>query len=128
MATAFLKHQRIGAISPAPNTDEPAQEFFTNMPLLKLRSRGRAVRALQKVLLNDGNILIVDGKFGRHTRASVEVFQSKNGLLVDGIVGKKTWQKPSRQNSDIQSHDGFRSSIQAAVKNFAGFIRKFFKL
>ena len=61
MATAFLKHQRIGVISPAPSTDEPAQEFFTKKPLLKLRSRGRAVRALQKALLNDGNMLIIDG-------------------------------------------------------------------
>lgn len=32
----------------------------------------------------------VDGIFGSKTRAAVKSFQKKNGLVVDGIVGKKT--------------------------------------
>ncbi len=32
----------------------------------------------------------VDGIFGNLTRKAVRYFQSKNGLVVDGIVGKKT--------------------------------------
>ena len=32
----------------------------------------------------------VDGIFGSKTRQAVKLFQKKNGLVVDGIVGKKT--------------------------------------
>ena len=32
----------------------------------------------------------VDGIYGSKTRAAVRLFQKKNGLVVDGIVGKKT--------------------------------------
>ena len=35
--------------------------------------------------------LVVDGKFGENTLYAVKVFQKKNGLTVDGIVGKNTW-------------------------------------
>ncbi|WP_299475141.1 peptidoglycan-binding domain-containing protein [uncultured Roseibium sp.] len=35
--------------------------------------------------------LVVDGKFGKNTRARVMEFQKNNGLTVDGIVGPQTW-------------------------------------
>ena len=35
--------------------------------------------------------LVVDGQFGSETEQAVKTFQTKNGLTVDGIVGKQTW-------------------------------------
>lgn len=46
---------------------------------------------LQFILNQLGYSLLVDGKFGRNTNAAVKDFQSKNNLLVDGIVGPNTW-------------------------------------
>jgi peptidoglycan hydrolase-like protein with peptidoglycan-binding domain len=34
-----------------------------------------------------------DGDFGPKTKRAVIVFQKKNGLYADGIVGKNTWAK-----------------------------------
>lgn len=54
--------------------------------LLKLGSRGQEVRELQDFLE-----ITVDGDFGPGTEAAVKSWQSKNGLVADGIVGPKTW-------------------------------------
>jgi len=54
--------------------------------LLKKGSIGNEVKLLQE-FLNIGN----DGIFGSGTEKSVKEWQTKNGLLVDGIVGPNTW-------------------------------------
>jgi len=33
----------------------------------------------------------VDGVFGPKTEAAVKAFQTDQGLVVDGIVGRNTW-------------------------------------
>ena len=44
--------------------------------------------------LNDaGYSLAVDGDFGNKTLEAVKDYQKVNGLVVDGIVGVKTWEK-----------------------------------
>ena len=58
--------------------------------LLKLGSRGSAVKTLQKNLNKNGAKLTVDGIFGKKTQAAVKSYQTKNGLTVDGIVGPMT--------------------------------------
>lgn len=52
---------------------------------------GGTVKALQKYLNKLGNKLDVDGVFGTATRNAVCAFQGGHGLVVDGIVGPKTW-------------------------------------
>lgn len=56
------------------------------MTTLKLGSRGQEVRLLQQRLS-----LQEDGIFGPITEEAVKAFQADNSLVVDGIVGAKTW-------------------------------------
>lgn len=57
------------------------------LPLLRKKSQGRYVKALQMALGG----LTVDGSFGPKTLAAVEKFQKAHGLEVDGEVGPLTW-------------------------------------
>jgi peptidoglycan hydrolase-like protein with peptidoglycan-binding domain len=56
-------------------------------------STGEAVRELQRALNSKGANpqLAVDGDFGPKTLAAVLAFQKAHSLIVDGIVGVKTW-------------------------------------
>ena len=73
--------------------------------MLKLGSRGNSVKELQKKLNSLGfNAGVVDGIFGTKTRSAVMDFQRKNGLVVDGIVGKATQSKlDSSSNNDVKT-------------------------
>lgn len=57
------------------------------MRLLKLGSKGEDVKKLQQVLS-----LETDGIFGPLTERAVKRYQLQNDLVVDGIVGRNTWQ------------------------------------
>lgn len=56
---------------------------------LKYGSTGDEVKKLQTSLGFTGKD--VDGIFGNKTLSAVKDYQKKNGLAVDGIVGKNTW-------------------------------------
>ncbi len=58
---------------------------------LRKGSKGSDVKELQTLLNKNGYNLAVDGSFGGKTLAAVQDYQKKNGLVVDGIVGTKTW-------------------------------------
>jgi len=60
--------------------------------ILRYGNTGEEVRKLQQTLSNLGySPGPIDGIFGPQTDKAVRSFQSANGLLVDGIVGKNTW-------------------------------------
>lgn len=59
---------------------------------LKFGSRGEDVTYLQQRLTAKGyGVGVIDGIFGIKTFEAVKAFQAENNLVVDGIVGNKTW-------------------------------------
>lgn len=60
-------------------------------PILRQGASGQDVEYLQTLLCGVGEIITVDGKFGPATTKAVKAFQKAQGLIVDGIVGAKTW-------------------------------------
>lgn len=88
----------------APVSSTPSVTAVACPPTLLLGSEGFWVRTLQSSLntqYNNRNFsntplnffppLQVNGIFGLLTTSAVEDYQSSQGLLVDGIVGPKTW-------------------------------------
>lgn len=63
----------------------------SDLPVLRMGARGRAVTELQRALQARGYPIADDGAFGPRTRAAVRHFQARRGLEVDGAVGRRTW-------------------------------------
>ena len=60
-------------------------------PNLRFGSRGTEVKKLQTLLNNCNNAgLVVDGIFGKNTRAALVAFQKNHDLVPDGIYGGAT--------------------------------------
>lgn len=79
--------------------------------LSKYGSRGNEVVTIQTKLKRwgyyNGNI---DGIYGSQTLAAVKWFQSKNGLVVDGIAGTKTLQAMGIYSSSSSSSSSSNSN------------------
>ena len=76
-------------------------------------SKGSDVSAWQEYLIKQGYDLgstKADGVFGSKTMAATKEYQRKNGLAVDGIVGKNTWgsmntgSKPATTNTNKEKN------------------------
>jgi hypothetical protein len=61
--------------------------------LQKNGSVGAVTMAIQAMLAAMYGEIKIDGKFGDQTEAAVKKFQKESKLLIDGIVGDKTWTK-----------------------------------
>lgn len=64
------------------------------LPTLRKGAKGDEVKLLQGFLIQAGESLPrygADGDFGNETLKAVKSYQKKHGLVVDGIVGPKTW-------------------------------------
>lgn len=71
---------------------EYAAPVETTKPVLKMGSRGDAVRALQTFLnLNGYQCGTADSIFGIKTEKAVKAWQKDHGLVPDGIIGVKSW-------------------------------------
>ena len=81
------------AVYVAPSGLKDTVTTPTTMPTLRNGSRGEAVKELQRLLNQHGYFLQVDGIWGPQTDSAVRGFQYRAGLVVDGIVGPKTWGK-----------------------------------
>lgn len=66
------------------------------LKVLKKYAKGKQVKTLQTLLIAAGHscgTYGVDGDYGDSTLRAVRAFQKENKLVVDGIVGQKTWEK-----------------------------------
>lgn len=67
---------------------------ISSRPILRRGSTGDTVKHLQSALKASTDYTgQVDGSFGSNTEAAVKKFQSRVGLVADGIVGESTWNK-----------------------------------
>lgn len=75
-----------------PETRAALAQQSQDERLLEPGAENDAVRQVQEIL-NRCNFAVgpVDGIFGARTEAAVKVLQKTHGLVVDGIVGPKTW-------------------------------------
>lgn len=79
---------------PIPDSVVLPITMHVTLPTLRRGAKGTDVAGLQELLINHGEVLPkygVDGDFGAETLRAVKSFQEKHGLVVDGIVGPKTW-------------------------------------
>lgn len=74
-----------------PTKKEETKPVTITYPTLRRGSKGDLVAQLQDLLSKDGSTLKIDGIFGSGTQSAVRSFQKRHGLVVDGIVGPKTW-------------------------------------
>lgn len=77
--------------TPPPAPPAPPAPAIITLPVLRLNSRGEAVKELQRRLTAAGLPTPADGWFGPVTDKLVRTFQRRKGLLVDGVVGPITW-------------------------------------
>ncbi len=66
------------------------EQVLAGNRVLQNGSRGSAVEALQELLLQRGQRVLVDGQFGPGTERAVRAIQALLGLSVDGMVGGGT--------------------------------------
>lgn len=81
------------AATPRPTASPSPKGSITRT--LKRGCEGDDVRMLQKLLMDLGYEVGVDGIYGTRTRDAVKAFQRNNGLTVDGIAGARTIRKLS---------------------------------
>ena len=65
--------------------------YMFEVETVQVGSSGNDVKLLQQLLCYHGYGLVVDGEFGNVTKSAAMEYQKKNDLVMDGIVGPKTW-------------------------------------
>ena len=84
LAEAFRQFSK-GVAQPSPADPNPWSDGS-----LTIGDMGLVIEKIQRILVDNGAKITIDGHFGRATAQAVRDFQKANGLTVDGIVGKKT--------------------------------------
>ena len=94
--------------------------FAVDAEVMKKGSTGSEVKKVQQKLKNWGYYSgSVDGIYGSQTKKAVEYFQRKNGLAVDGIVGKKTFAALGISTSSSSSSGGYGNYSNADMQLLA---------
>ena len=98
-------------VQTAPRAEQTAAASQSVASVLRQGSRGDTVRTVQNKLRRWGYYSgSVDGIYGPATERAVRAFQKKNGLTVDGIVGRATFQALGMPVSSGSSSSGGGSS------------------
>ena len=90
------------------------QNQMNDMPTLKRGSKGAAVQLLQQKLIAKGyscGTAGADGDFGKATQAAVVAFQRENYLVMDGIVGARTWEALYAEDSKEKTYSATISGL-----------------
>ncbi len=98
----------------------PSSSSVADAAVLKQGSSGTLVKTMQTKLIKWGYLKgSADGIFGAKTKAAVILFQRRNGLVADGIVGTKTAQAMGISLSGSSSTSGGASSSSAELNLLA---------
>lgn len=89
-ARNWLKHGKLPWIEYSDG--EVKNVVQIELSVLRKGSKGEQVKTLQRLLNAFGNSLSVDGDFGSKTDSALKSYQKKNGLQVDGICGRLSWE------------------------------------
>ena len=73
-----------------PQTKEALMSSDAQANALMIGMSGETVKSVQKLLKSLNYLDSADGYFGSGTEAAVRAFQKRNGLTVDGKVGRQT--------------------------------------
>ncbi|TYP72191.1 N-acetylmuramidase domain-containing protein [Aquimarina intermedia] len=74
------------------------------MKTLRYKSRGQDVYFLEEILSSLNYQIVVSNYFGKDTHNAVLDFQKTHKLVVDGIVGPKTWSKLIAAQNNLLLH------------------------
>lgn len=125
--SALTRSLPVIAPAAAPALSAPAlAPALPTSTILRSGSRGAAVSDLQQALNDQGAAIAVDGIFGSATGQAVRALQRSHGLVVDGVVGVRTWGALAGSTgsdsgaSGAGSSGGSVSSAGSAVDTSAG--------
>jgi Putative peptidoglycan binding domain len=88
-----------GLTSLASRASSPSSSLSTSLPTLQVGSRGNAVLALTILLGMPRSVAFYDDGVADRVRA----FQARSRLVVDGVVGPKTWERVLSANEVTKS-------------------------
>ena len=75
-----------------PETPKTARKYCTlELEILSKGYVSPSVETMQNLLIDLGYNIVADGQFGSKTEEAVKLFQDRKKLVVDGVVGAKTW-------------------------------------
>ncbi|WP_067927611.1 peptidoglycan-binding protein [Alicyclobacillus shizuokensis] len=96
-----------GKSSSSQSSSKSSTVTISSTPTLREGSSGSAVKTLQTALNQLGySCGTVDGVFGSKTLSAVKKFQKAKGLVMDGVVGPKTWAALKSALGSVASRGG----------------------
>ena len=88
-----IKAEMQGEPEPKPPEPKEELEMWMDKNTLKMGAKGKLTEALQAMLTARGyDVIVIDGDFGAVTDKVVRAYQKDSKLVVDGVVGKQTWE------------------------------------